>query len=274
MAVFPEAERALKLRSTDTLGATFAKRDLRFKCLAPCSRPVAFIIALSIEMAVAEQETARQDSQVYRLPTPDPQSSSPLRQLSSEGLEKPKGKATVTPRTFTRFFTPRSSLGRNREIGASRQILRDITASGFNRKGRPGRGRLVDDRVQSLEEGDDDEFHESSPKRKRYQPISPEPTPDLSSPLKRMRSQSLEILDDEAIDDQSSETSTSATYEDPQEQAHNRIPTWNPIISRRRGPSGAAFSRELGENHRTRRSQYLFNGDIELHLDSVLVADL
>lgn len=219
-------------------------------------------------MAIIDQETARRDTQVDRLPTPEPQASSPLRPLSSQGTDKPKRKPTVTPRTFTRFFTPRSSLGRSRKIGASRQILKDITESGSNRKGCYRRRRQVGGRIQSLEECDDydDGFSDISQKRKRYQPISPDPTPDLSSPLKRMRSQSLEILEDEAINDGSFESGYSANDEYPEEQIQNPSPTWNPIISRRCGPSGMTFSRELGDTHRTQRFQYPINGDIRLYL--------
>lgn len=216
-------------------------------------------------MANIDQGTTRPDTQINRLPTPEPQSSSPLRPLSSQSSDKPKRKPTVTPRTFTRFFTPRSSLRRSRKIGASRQILRDITESGSNRKGGSGRRRQVDDKVQALEEGGgDDGFADIPKKRKRYQPLSPEPTPDLSSPLKRMRSQSLEIPEDDAIDEERSDTEHGAIDGYPEEQAQDRRQTWKPIISRARGPSGMAFSRELGEIHRTRRFQYPFNGNIQI----------
>ena len=227
-------------------------------------------------MAVIDQNTAQRDTQTYRLPTPEPQSSSPIRPLSGQGPEKPKRKPTVTPRTFTRFFTPRSSLGRNGKIGKSRKILRDITESGSNRKGGSGRRRHVDDKIRSLEEGDDgdeDEFLDISQKRKRYQPISPEPTPDLSSPLKRIRSQSLEILEDEAIYDKSFQTSNGADDGYSEDRAQDRRPTWNHLESRHFGPSGMAFRRELGEIHRIRRSRCPLNGNIRFLFFSILVAD-
>lgn len=227
-------------------------------------------------MAIIDQRTAERDTQIFRLPTPEPQSSSPMHPLSSQGSEKPKRKPTVTPRTFTRFFTPRSSLGRSRKIGASRQILRDITESGFNRKGGSGRRRHVDDKIQSLEEGDDggDGFSDIPQKRKRYQPISPEPTPDLSSPLKRMRSQSLEILEDEAIYDKGCQISNSANDAYSKDRVHDHRPACDPIVSRLRGPSGVAFFRELGKMNRTRRSRYPLNGNTGLRLFAILVADV
>lgn len=217
-------------------------------------------------MAIIDQHTAQRDTQTCRLPTPEPQSSSPIRPSSGQGPEKPKRKPTVTPRTFTRFFTPRSSLGRSGKIGKSRKILRDITESGSNRTGGSGRRRHVDDKIHFLEEGDgddDDEFLDIPQKRKRYQPISPEPTPDLSSPLKRMRSQSLEILKDEAIYDQSFQSSNEADDEYSAAQSQDRRPSGNPIIWRRRGLSGMTFGRELGEIPRNRRSRCPLNGNMK-----------
>lgn len=220
-------------------------------------------------MAIIDRHTAQRDAQIYRLPTPEPQSSSPIRPLSGQGPEKPKRKPTVTPRTFTRFFTPRSSLGKNSKIGKSRKILRDITGSGSNRNGGPGQKRHVDDKINSLEEGDDDdndddndEFLDIPQKRKRYQPLSPEPTPDLSSPLKRMRSQSLEIVEDEAIYDQSFQVSNGEDDETSADQAQDRRPKAKHIIWRHRGLSGMTFGRELGEIQRNRRFRYPLNGNI------------
>lgn len=218
-------------------------------------------------MAIIDQGAARHDTHNNRIPTPEPQLSSPLRPLGSRGSDKPKRKPTVTPRTFTRFFTPRSSLRRGRKIGASRQILRDITASGSNPKGIFGRRRQVDDKVQTLEEDDidDDGFVDIPKKRKRYRPLSPETTPDLSSPLKRMRSQSFEIPEDDAVDDGSLDIHYDAADKYVEEQDQVRRQTWRHIISRGRGPSGMAFSRELGNFYRTRRPPHPLNGNFGLH---------
>lgn len=215
-------------------------------------------------MAIIDRHTTQRNTQIYRLPTPEPQSSSPIHPLSGQLPEKPKRKATVTPRTFTRFFTPRSSLGRNGKIGKSRKILRDITESGSNRNSGSGQRRNVGDKIHSLEEGDDDDddgFLDIPQKRKRYQPLSPEPTPDLSSPLKRMRSQSLDIPEDEAICDQSFQTSNGTDDECSAYQAQDRRPTGKHTIWRRRGLSGMNFCRELGETHRNRRFRYPLNGN-------------
>ena len=229
-------------------------------------------------MAIIDQHTAQRVTQIYRLPTPEPQSSSPIHPLSGQIPEKPKRKATVTPRTFTRFFTPRSSLGRKGKIGKSRKILRDITESGSNRNGGSGHRRNVDDKIHALEEGDDDDgdgFVDIPPKRKRYQPLSPEPTPNLSSPLKRMRSQSLGIQEDEAIYDQSFQTSNGADDEYSADQGQDRRPSGKHIMWRRRGLSSMTFSRELGETHRNRRFRYPLNGNIRsLLFFSPPVADL
>ena len=226
---------------------------------------------LSIKMVMAEEESARRDTCNNRIPTPEPQKSSPPRPLDNHNSDKPKRKPTVTPRTFTRFFTPRSSLERGRKIGTSRRILRDITASGSNRKDVSRRRTQGDSKIQILktdddvdDNNDDDEFAHNSKNRKRYRPISPDTTPDLSSPLKRMRSQSLELLEDNDTDEATSDTDDGVFDEYSEGQSQNGRPTCNPIKSRYFGSSGMAFSRQLGEIHRTRGLRYPFNGNERL----------
>ncbi len=228
------------------------------------------IFAFYINMALVDQEIAHSDTYMNKIPTPEPPSSSPPRLLGSRGSDKPKRKPTVTPRTFTRFFTPRPSLGRGRKIGASRQILRDITESASNRRGGSRPRTQSNDKVQTLED-DHDGFLDISKKRKRRESISPETTPDLSSPLKRMRSQSFEtpqnIVNDGEwdIDHASCEELTDRLKDETQASKH--------VISRSRGPSSIAFSRELGEFHRTRRPRRPFNGNIRAQSSLYLVAD-
>ncbi len=210
-------------------------------------------------MALVDQEIAQSDTYINKIPTPEPQSSSPPRLLGSRGSDKPKRKPTVTPRTFTRFFTPRSSLGKGRKIGASRQILRDITESASNRRGRSRRRTQSSDKVQTLEDSHDG-FLDISKKRKRCESISPETTPDLSSPLKRMRSRSFEIPKD--IVNDSELDIDDASCEELRERVTDRTQASKRVISRYQGPSSIAFSRELGEIHRTRRPRRPFNGNI------------
>lgn len=104
---------------------------------------------------------------------------------SQEGTSKPKQLPTITPRRFKRFFTPRSSLKRNVKIGKSRQVLRDITSGGSNRRS-ARQGPLSEEAIQIFEDQDEN-FVQTSKKRKRGFPISPDTTPANSSPLKRFR---------------------------------------------------------------------------------------
>ena len=153
---------------------------------------------------------------------------------------KPRKAPTITPRSFTRFFTPKSSLERGGRIGASRQALRDITASASNRKGRRASTKNI---VQIYEE-DRKEKAGRSKSNKRKIPD----TPERSSPLKRIRNQSLEIAED------GSDTE-SAGFEEVLEEHLQRLGKSNRKIykivepigeSRYRGPLGRSFRREIG----------------------------
>ncbi|KAG8530235.1 uncharacterized protein KY384_004735 [Bacidia gigantensis] len=110
---------------------------------------------------------------------------------------RPRKPPTITPRSFTRFFTPKSSIKRNSKTGSSRQILRDITASGNNRRG--GRGQ-----VKGFISLDDDVYSESALRAKRRRKLPPTPalTPDFSSPLKRQGRPASGCTKDEDSDDQ------------------------------------------------------------------------
>lgn len=103
-----------------------------------------------------------------------------------KSTSRPKQLPTVTPRRFKCFFTPRSSLKRNVKIGASRQVLRDITAGDSNRRSVGRRQSFSKDAIKIFEDQNED-FQGTSNKRKRGIPVSPETTPDNSSPLKRIR---------------------------------------------------------------------------------------
>ncbi|KAL9100927.1 MAG: hypothetical protein Q9163_003763 [Psora crenata] len=114
---------------------------------------------------------------------------------SSTTASKPRKAPTITPRSFTRFFTPKSSLERGRRIGASRQALRDITPSAANSQRRRG----LTDALRRCDDGGVEQL--TSLKRKRRIPYSQEPTPDLSSPIKRIRNQSLGLSEDDKSDE-------------------------------------------------------------------------
>ena len=99
--------------------------------------------------------------------------------LSSRKMKKPP---TITPKRFTRFFTPRTTLSSRlgRQSKAGRQ-LRDITKNGANRI-RHAR-QLLDPALVSVE--DDDLY--SRPLKRRKHSIDIASSPPQSSPLKHMQ---------------------------------------------------------------------------------------
>ncbi|KAL9125989.1 MAG: hypothetical protein Q9217_004884 [Psora testacea] len=148
----------------------------------------------------------------------DVASSPVLPTFERQHASKPRKAPTITPRSFTRFFTPKSSLERSGKIGASRQALRDITVSGANRK---GRSICRKDPAQTYEGGSVEST--SGIKRKRRTSYYPNPTPDLSSPLKRLRNQSLELSEDDSGDEET------VGYHDHAEGPHEKdiiLPAW------------------------------------------------
>ena len=175
----------------------------------------------------------------------DPCSSPVLPSLSQQHGSKPRKPPTITPRSFTRFFTPKSSLERGGRIGASRQALRDITASASNRK---GRRTPTKDTIQIFTQ-DGQGTVRGSRRRKRKKPDSVDVTPDRSSPLKRIRNQSLEISEDD--DSDAGTTESRDDLEDPlriygrQPKSIERI-----IGSNYRGSQGRYFRREIGASGR------------------------
>lgn len=122
----------------------------------------------------------------------NPTSSPVLPPARKQDGSKPRKAPTITPRSFTRFFTPKSSLERGGRIGASRQALRDITASASNRG---GKRTPANDRVRAFRE-EISRTDDSRRRRKRKIHDSLNTTPERSSPIKRIRNQSLEIPED------------------------------------------------------------------------------
>ena len=113
--------------------------------------------------------------------------SSPL--VSASGIvktSKPKKKPTVTPRTFTRFFTPRSSFGERRPSSYSRHALLDITCPAINRHAKStGRKRLNFEPFPDIVPlGDENEWSRAVEVKRRRILVSPDTTVDGSSPIK------------------------------------------------------------------------------------------
>lgn len=185
---------------------------------------------------------------------PPPPSSPLLPLASSQCSEKPKKGPNVTPRTFKRFFTPKSSLSRDSKVGASRQALRDITASASNR---PQRALAVKDAIRSNEDIKGAFPEISKKKRKRQHPISPDTTPDRSSPLKRLKLPSSDIfagIEGGRID------SEDELNDSEKECSGGKPRPINPVQSNLRGRLGWSLSRELGGFCQPRGAQRLYHG--------------
>lgn len=185
-----------------------------------------------------------------------PPPSSPLLPptTSRQCSEKPKKGPNVTPRTFKRFFTPKSSLNRDNKVGASRQALRDITASASNR---PQQRASAKDAVRGFEEIKGAFPEVSKKKRKRQIPISPDTTPDRSSPLKRLKLPSLDIFADSEggrIDSEDELNDSEKKYCEGKPRAIS------PVQSNLRGRLGWSLSREIGGFSRPRLAQRLYHG--------------
>ena len=177
-----------------------------------------------------------------RAPIPEASSPASPRASTQGSTGKPKKAPTVTPRTFTRFFTPRSSLSRGSKVGASRQALRDITASASNRNAPSRRRTPTKDRITIFND-EDGEISERATKRRKRDHASITPR---SSPLKDIKKQSLQVEVDPA------ESTTEHEYESDEEKPM----TFQGIGAKPKGiirfKASGAMGRELGTNVRLR----------------------
>lgn len=101
--------------------------------------------------------------------------------------QKPRRPPTVTPRSFRRFFTPRSLLNSsgNGSVKTSRQALQVLNSPAVNRLG-PAFTRSADGRPRSPSH-DLPEHTFQTPSRKRKHSFSSVASPLQSSPLKKVR---------------------------------------------------------------------------------------
>lgn len=182
--------------------------------------------------------------------------------LPQQDCGKPRKAPTITPRSFTRFFTPKTSFERGGRLGASRSALRDITASGANRKRRrtPKTDSIL---VENISYGI---VTPISTKRKRYTPPSPDPTPEISSPLKRIRNQSLEILEDDGregdtsmSDDDEEDEGAHSDYSHATRYEHTRRIIHSSYQSR----LGRGLNREIGGHINKSWTLHAVEGNIQ-----------
>ncbi|KAL8939536.1 MAG: hypothetical protein Q9211_002693, partial [Gyalolechia sp. 1 TL-2023] len=158
---------------------------------------------------------------------------------------KPKAQPTVTPRTFTRFFTPRSSISRSGKIGASRQALRDITTAAANRNLKSQQPSPPDSSPMVRE----DASHLSLPTKKKRKISSPDVSAAGSSPLKRVSAKANNLLRSSDIE-HSSESDEEIPEQEPAFVNAKGLPSNLQAIrgSTQRRPIGGLLCRELGSD--------------------------
>ncbi len=171
--------------------------------------------------------------------------SSPLPVTKSSG-RKQKARPTVTPRTFTRFFTPRTSLTRASRIGASRQALRDITASAAANRNLNGRRRSP--KADSIVLYEDEETIGTSiqprKKRKTEPPAYTTITPNASSPLNHVSARLNEVSRGSDVDHDSGLDNDNTDSE--QDVASAVVQQIKPIVRTQNSTVARLLSRELG----------------------------
>lgn len=184
-----------------------------------------------------------------RNPTPDENlmSPPPLPTLENHVSSKARKAPTVTPRTFTRFFTPRSSKGRSKRISAARQALRDITGTASDRKASNQQFTAAGNGVTVFEDAMIG-FTDIVGSRKKRKPVSPDTTPDRSSPLKRKCGISRNVVKDDDHEGRTDcERELTASLEDAKDGTSSaKLQLLKPIVrATMGGPVGRVLRREL-----------------------------
>ncbi len=184
--------------------------------------------------------------------------SSPIPPLPrNDNGSKQRKPPTITPRSFTRFFTPKSSLERGGRIGASRRALRDITAQASNRR---GRRTPTKDTIHIYDESLKETSGVTTRKRKIPNPI--DDASDRSSPLKRIRNQSLDLSDEDRDADQPDSGDDIQSILQRNERPRRRIlKIVDPILSSKyRSSLGRDLRREIGAYGRITKPRSMAQG--------------
>ena len=137
-------------------------------------------------------------------------------------------------------------MGLGTKVGASRQILRDITATASNRKivERKRTPKKLMVRLWSGEWVECEEINKKGKKRKVLE--TPDTTPDRSSPIKRTCVQSSTVPEQDDSHDRGMYF-TDSEDEDSEEEEPQPVEFPQPFYrSKYRGGSGAILRRELG----------------------------
>ncbi|KAI4187317.1 MAG: hypothetical protein L6R41_002892 [Letrouitia leprolyta] len=186
--------------------------------------------------------TASQDSvsTAVSADTSGDENTSPVTSSGKSNNGRRKAQPTVTPRTFTRFFTPRSSAPRSSKDGASRKALKQISSN----RNQDGQQPTPAESLSIVLEDENGLGVETRRKRK----ISSSDVGVLgSSPLKRVSTvagdpfQSSDVEYDSGPDGDDEEGGATSVG------ANVPLSTLEPIRRpTQRGPVGKLFSREMG----------------------------
>ncbi|KAI4168188.1 MAG: hypothetical protein LQ343_006574 [Gyalolechia ehrenbergii] len=175
----------------------------------------------------------------------DQENTSTVTRSCKSNSSKPKAQPTVTPRTFIRFFTPRSSLSRSSKIGASRQALRDITTAAANHNQLFQQPSPAESSPTVLE----DACHLGVPTRKRRKISSPDVSAVGSSPSKRVSALADDLLRSSDVEHDSESDGDVLDQESAFSDAKVLPSTLQPIRrSTQRGPIGGLLFREMGSS--------------------------
>jgi hypothetical protein len=140
-------------------------------------------------------------------PTPELFASSPPPAFTATGSRKPKRPPPITPKRFTRFFTPRNSkdVSSRTALSSSGRQLQDITRAAINRS--RAATRTTPRKTVNFADIENTMRTPQSRSGKRKNPyLSPETSPAQSSPSKRSRYVTpppIEILEDAPVFDES-----------------------------------------------------------------------
>ncbi|KAK5148757.1 hypothetical protein LTR04_000552 [Oleoguttula sp. CCFEE 6159] len=194
--------------------------------------------------------------------------SSPLAPSSSINSRKPRKPPPITPKRFTKFFTPRTSSTGGRKSatgGKSARQLRDITRNAINRR-RPTDGKLSSNAplFADINVLQDENIYTPrlGPGRKRKGLPSPESSPIQPSPSKRTQPTSPPLLqvveaeeEDSRLDDELLASSPPVEHEEEYEEELELVCL--PIRRlRHAGVNARILQRSFGEDQRVGRGRY------------------
>lgn len=155
--------------------------------------------------------------------SPPPLCSEPTLPSSPPPALKQKKPPPVTPRSFRRFFTPRSSLNDSKSTsnGRFRFVLSDITIPALNRFG-PAFPRTPSS--SDHEDSKESLVSVQTPNKKRKLSFGSSSPPLQSSPLRRVRLGPTIYVDPEDEEDEEPKAASEYTKEEPKDEPAPPVP--------------------------------------------------